>query len=212
MPQETFLNLSEDRRKEIINVGFEEFALYDFESASLASIIKKLNLAKGSFYRYFNSKLDLYIFLGQFADTLVATQFAHYLNDSGDDFFQDWTNFFLSLREIENEYPMAIRFRFKTAFEKSKMIVSINRIEKHHDRTRFMCSILKSYQERGLIRKDIDLEFFALLMTFFNFALSEYINIKYEIPFTSPVYSINEESLQEDVMNSVNIIKSGVKV
>lgn len=211
MPLETFLNLSEERRREIINIGFEEFALYDFESASLASIIKKLNLAKGSFYRYFKSKLDLYIFLGQFADTLVANRFAQYLNNSGEDFFQDWTSFFLSLREIEKEYPMAIRFRFKTAFEQSKNVL-INRMEKHHDRTRFMSGILKSYQEKGLIRKDIDVEFFSLFMIFFNFALSEYINIKYEIPFTSPVYSLNEESLKKDVMNSVNIIKNGVKV
>ena len=75
-----------------------------------------------------------------------------------------------------------------------------------------MCGILKSYQEKGLIRKDIDLEFFSLLMTFFNFALSEYINIKYEIPFTSPVYSLNEESLKKDVTNSVSIIKNGVGV
>ena len=205
------MNLSEERRREIINIGFEEFALYDFESASLASIIKKLNLAKGSFYRYFKSKLDLYIFLGQFADTLVANRFAQYLNNSGEDFFQDWTSFFLSLREIEKEYPMAIRFRFKTAFEQSKNVL-INRMEKHHDRTRFMSGILKSYQEKGLIRKDIDVEFFSLFMIFFNFALSEYINIKYEIPFTSPVYSLNEESLKKDVMNSVNIIKNGVKV
>jgi AcrR family transcriptional regulator len=211
MPLETFFNLSEDRQKEIINIAFEEFALYDFDSASLASIIKKLNLAKGSFYRYFNNKLDLYIFLGQFADTLVANRFAQYLNNFGEDFFQNWTSFFLSLREIEKEYPMAIRFRFKAAFEQSKMLVSINRIEKHRDRTKFMSSILKSYQDKGLIRKDIDLEFFSLFMTFFNFALSEYINIKYEIPFTSPVYSLNEESLKKDVMNSVNIIKNGVK-
>jgi len=35
MPQKTFFNLSEKRRKEIINVSFEEFALYDYESASL---------------------------------------------------------------------------------------------------------------------------------------------------------------------------------
>lgn len=212
MPQETFLNLSEDRKKEIINIGFEEFAQNDFDSASLASIIKKLNLAKGSFYRYFNTKLDLYIFLGQFADTLVANKFVQYLNSSGKDFFQDWTSFFLSLREIEKEYPMAIRFRFKTAFEQSKLLVSVDRMEKNQNRTRFMCGILKSYQEKGLIRKDIDLEFFSLLMTFFNFALSEYINIKYEIPFTSPVYALNEENLKKDVMNSVNIIKNGVGV
>ena len=209
LPQKTFLNLPENRRKEILNACFEEFALNDYESASLSSIISKLGLAKGSFYRYFESKLDLYNFLCQFANSLVAANFVRYLNGSGKDFFQDWAGFFLSLSEIEKEYPMAIRFRFKAAFEQSSEVSGQQNIEKPLERMKFMSDVLRKYQENGLIRKDIDLDFFSLLMTFFNFTLSEYIGIKYKIPQTSPLYSVDHEILKQDTEKLLDIVRRG---
>lgn len=211
MPQKTFLNLPEKRRKEILNVSFEEFALNDYESASLSRIISKLGLAKGSFYRYFENKLDLYTYLCQYVSGLVTASFVQHLDGTGKDFFQDWVSFFLSLSEIEREYPMAIRFRFKAAFEQSSEVSQPRNVESPQNRTEFMSSILRKYQENGLIRKDLDLDFFSLLMTFFNFALSEYIGIKYKIPQTSPLYAIDYEILKRDAENLLDIIKRGAQ-
>jgi len=209
LPQKTFVNLPEDRKKEILNACFEEFALKDYESASLSSIIAKLGLAKGSFYRYFESKLDLYNFLGQFASNLVAANFVRYLNGSGTDFFQDWADFFLSFSEIEKEYPMAIRFRFKAAFEQSSEVSTEQNLERPLERIRFMSDVFRKYQENGLIRKDIDLDFFSLLMTFFNFTLSEYIGLKYRIPQTSPLYAVDHEILKQETENLLDIVRRG---
>lgn len=211
MPQKTFLNLPEKRRKEIINASLEEFALNDYESASLSRIISKLGLAKGSFYRYFESKLDLYTYLSQYVNSLVAANFIRHLDGTGGDFFQDWLLFFLSLSEIEKEYPLAIRFRFKAAFEQSREASQNRNLEGARSRTEFMRSTFCKYQENGLIRKDIDLDFFSLLMTFFNFALSEYISIKYNVPQTSPLYAIDDEILKRDAEHLLDIIKTGAQ-
>lgn len=209
MPLKTFLNLPESRKKEILNACFEEFALNDYESASLSRIISNLGLAKGSFYRYFEYKLDLYNYLCQYANSLVATNFVRYLNGSGKDFFKDWTSFFLSLSEIEKEYPMAIRFRFKAAFEQSSEVSGQPSIEKPLERMKFMKDVIRKYQESGLIRMDIDLDFFSLMMTSFNFTLSEYIGIKYKIPPTSPLYSVDIEILKHDTEQLLDIVRRG---
>lgn len=211
MPQKTFLNLSEKRRKEILNVGFEEFALNDYESASLSRIISKLGLAKGSFYRYFENKLDLYTYLCQYVNSLVTANFVRYLDGKGEDFFRDWVLFFLSLSEIEKDYPMAIRFRFKVAFEQSSEVSQRRNTENPQNRAEFMSGVLRKYQENGLLQKDIDLGFFSLLMTFFNFALSEYIGIKYKIPQASPLYAIDYEILKREAENLLSIIKRGAQ-
>lgn len=211
MPEFTFNNLSEDRKKEILNISFEEFALSDYESSSLASIIKKLNIAKGSFYRYFKNKLDLYFYLSEFADAQVAINFSRYFTNTGGDFFQDWINFVMSLSEIEKTYPMLLRFRFRAAFEQSREVASIHNIEKRQDRTRIINNMLRMYQEKGMVSKEIDLNFLSLLMVFYNFAISEYINLKYEIPDNSPIYPINNESYMQDIVNCIDIIKRGVK-
>jgi len=207
MPNKTFNNLTEKRKKEIINASFEEFALYDYESASLSRIISNLGLAKGSFYRYFENKLDLYIYLCQYARKLIAEKYTQHL--VGKDFFKDWGEFFLSFSEIENEYPMAIRFRFRAAIEQSSVISGNQNNENSFERTKFMSSVIQKYQEKGLIRKDIDLDFFSLLMTFFNFALIEHIIDKYDISETSSIYSVNQEVLKQEIEILLNILRKG---
>lgn len=207
MQKKTFINLSENRKKEILNVSFMEFALYDYESASLSRIISNLGLAKGSFYRYFESKLDLYKYLQQFAGNLIREKFIQHLN--GKDFFQDWVNFVLSFSEIEKEYPMAIRFRFRAAIEKSSVISEQQNIENSIDRTKFMSIFIQKYQEKGLIRKDINIDFFSLLMTFFNFALLEHLINKYRINETSSIYIVDQEILRQDIDNSLDILRKG---
>lgn len=211
MPELTFNNLSEDRKKEILNVSFEEFALSDYESASLANIIKKLDIAKGSFYRYFKNKSDLYFYLSQFADAQVAINFSRHFDNSGGDFFQDWTNFIMSLSGIEETYPMLLRFRFRAAFEQSREVTSIQNKEKHQDRTRIISNMIRTYQEKGMVSKEIDLDFLSLLMVFYNFAISEYINLKYEIPENSPIYPVNKTSYMQDIVKCIDMIKRGVK-
>lgn len=211
MPEFTFNNLSEDRKKEILNISFEEFALSDYESSSLANIIKKLNIAKGSFYRYFKNKLDLYFYLSEFADAQVAINFSRHFTNTGGDFFQDWINFIMSLSEIEEAYPMLLRFRFRAAFEQSREVTSIHNLEIRQDRTRIINNMLRMYQEKGMVSKEIDLNFLSLLMVFYNFAISEYINLKYEIPDNSPIYPINKESYMLDIVKCIDIIKHGVK-
>ena len=54
------MNLTEERKKEIIDTCLREFALHDYNEVSLSKIIAELGLAKGSFYRYFETKRDLY--------------------------------------------------------------------------------------------------------------------------------------------------------
>ena len=65
--RKTFINLDEETRKRIIDTAFLEFTMNDYKNASLSAIIKNLGLAKGSFYRYFSSKKDLYLYLVEYS-------------------------------------------------------------------------------------------------------------------------------------------------
>ena len=59
MPKDTFLNLSEDKKNKIINAAKKEFARVPIEEASIKNIVKEAEIARGSFYQYFESKEDL---------------------------------------------------------------------------------------------------------------------------------------------------------
>lgn len=56
MPKETFLNLSEEKKKIIINAAKREFARVPFQETSIKNIVEDAGIARGSFYQYFESK------------------------------------------------------------------------------------------------------------------------------------------------------------
>lgn len=63
MPKQTFLNLPKAKREAFLEAAVEEFAMRDYESASVSQIVAKLGIAKGSVYQYFDDKRDLYLYL-----------------------------------------------------------------------------------------------------------------------------------------------------
>src|ERR1700722_11176520 len=63
MPKPTFLRLPDDRRELIVREAIGEFAERAYAEASLSRIARRTGIAKGSFYQYFDDKLDLYRWL-----------------------------------------------------------------------------------------------------------------------------------------------------
>src|SRR6478736_8463143 len=63
MPKPTFFRLPEDRRARLVEEAIVEFADKPFAEASLSQIAQRARIPKGSFYQYFDDKLDLYRWL-----------------------------------------------------------------------------------------------------------------------------------------------------
>jgi AcrR family transcriptional regulator len=63
MPKQTFFNLPDEKREQILQVAIDEFAEHDYKDASISRIVARAGIAKGSFYQYFADKEDLYAYL-----------------------------------------------------------------------------------------------------------------------------------------------------
>lgn len=63
MPKQTFFNLPEEKRERIIEAALEEFSDNDYQSVSISRLVQAAEIAKGSFYQYFQDKADLYHYL-----------------------------------------------------------------------------------------------------------------------------------------------------
>ncbi|MEY4509721.1 MAG: hypothetical protein RLZZ450_1843 [Pseudomonadota bacterium] len=63
MPTATFFALPTERRARLVEEAIVEFAERPFAEASLSQIARRTQIAKGSFYQYFENKLDLYRWL-----------------------------------------------------------------------------------------------------------------------------------------------------
>jgi TetR/AcrR family transcriptional regulator len=60
MPHQTFFNLPQEKRQQILQVAIDEFAENDYDNVSISRIVARAGIAKGSFYQYFADKEDLY--------------------------------------------------------------------------------------------------------------------------------------------------------
>lgn len=59
MPKETFLNLPEEKKLKIMKAAKKELERVPLEQASIKNIVEEAQIARGSFYQYFDSKEDL---------------------------------------------------------------------------------------------------------------------------------------------------------
>lgn len=63
MPKATFFNLPSEKRELIISAATQVFSAERYNAASINQICRKAGIAKGSFYQYFDNKLDLYVYI-----------------------------------------------------------------------------------------------------------------------------------------------------
>lgn len=59
MIKSTFYNLPEKKKQRVIEAIVDEFAVEDTSRVSINNIINKADISRGSFYQYFDDKMDL---------------------------------------------------------------------------------------------------------------------------------------------------------
>ena len=69
MPEKLFFELDSTKKDRITEESLKEFAEYGYENSSTNRIVKNCGISKGSLFKYFESKQDLYFYL---IDTVAA--------------------------------------------------------------------------------------------------------------------------------------------
>lgn len=63
MPKPTFANLTEGKRRRVVDAAVEEFGSRPYAIANLDRVVEGAGISKGSLYQYFDGKADLYRWL-----------------------------------------------------------------------------------------------------------------------------------------------------
>lgn len=216
MPEKTFLKLIEKRQEEILMIAFEEFALNDFKSASLSAIIKKIGLAKGSFYRYFSGKKNLYAYLLKVATERRLSKLDLLIEKDANDFFNLLEDNFMNKIKFDLEYPVIGGFLYRVMLEKNNSEIK-DIIENLFSE---ILSTIKDIVNNKYFKEQIgtfDPDLLAHNILYMQFGLYEYISRKYKIDFTlnikqnKPVLNLSETELKEIISQQVQILKTGIK-
>ena len=216
MPLKTFLNLPQERQKKILDICFEEFALNDYDSASLSQIIKKTGVAKGSFYRYFENKKDLYQHLCSISLNRMLENFHRFLENPDYDFFDAWVQYLLANLELEKDYPMSLRFLSRFSLEKNRKHVDVSSLIGSQGKFGILESAIVFHQKRGTLRNDIQPIIIARLLRKNMEAFHEHLAERYHLDFDKrstaafPIFTVNSNTLMTELEPFLKILKTGV--
>lgn len=88
MPTKQFMNLEAEKQSNIIQVAIAEFAQNGYANASTNRIVKECDISKGSLFKYFSSKEDLYFFLLDTVTSEMMQDMESGLGDLSTELFQ----------------------------------------------------------------------------------------------------------------------------
>lgn len=88
MPTKLFNELPEDKKQRITQAALEEFAANRFDDASTNTIVKNCGISKGSLFKYFESKEDLYFYLTDTVAAKMAQETEGMIKDLPEDVFE----------------------------------------------------------------------------------------------------------------------------
>ena len=88
MIKQTFYNLPEHKRQRVINAVVEEFANAESDKVSINHIVQNADISRGSFYQYFDDKLDLVeVLIKSFIDKGIDDVRRAIVSSDGDIFY-----------------------------------------------------------------------------------------------------------------------------
>ncbi len=97
----TFIKISEEKQRLVIDAAMEEFIMHGYENASTNRLAKTLGIAKGSIFKYFSSKEHLFAHLLELSLSALKTHMSSYNPESGEPVNE-------LLRYAEHEYDFLI--------------------------------------------------------------------------------------------------------
>ncbi|UYZ22506.1 TetR/AcrR family transcriptional regulator [Mesobacillus jeotgali] len=122
MPKQTFFNLSEQKRKKLLESAEIEFTRAPLFEASIANIIKTAGISRGSFYQYFQDKEDLYFYLLEDKLKKGKIYFSGLLAKHHGDLIE-------ALIELQNYFLLALSDEEEKQFLKNALLYTTHRVE-----------------------------------------------------------------------------------
>lgn len=218
MASKTFYHLREDRQKEIYEIAMEAFVSHSYEDASLNRIIDACGVAKGSFYRYFQNKRELFHDLIQYTRAVNIDNFEKAFAPPVDDIFAAWKAFYLSTYEYDQNMPLYTGFLFLSSYSLDKKETYILRQKNIAVQAERIKAILIRYRERDQMDTQIDPAFLAYTLLDIHDGVFDYLNYRYQIDFHEratkrlPLFAISRQELESVLDSYIYFLKKGAGI
>ncbi|MDR1765919.1 MAG: TetR/AcrR family transcriptional regulator [Lachnospiraceae bacterium] len=167
MPTQTFYNLPEEKQSRIVAAAIDEFGRCNVTHANLSNIVSAAGIARGSIYKYFDSKEDMYIYIFE----ILRAQRAEYAKPAmelykKEPFIVFFKDFYLRDSEYLFAHPKHIELGKQLYADNQGVSRRLIQNIQMHYRDMFIIAI-EFDKARNLIREDVDTAVLADLFTHF---------------------------------------------
>jgi AcrR family transcriptional regulator len=177
MAKNTFLNLKKEKRETFLNAFFREFTMRKYDDASISRVLKELGLAKGSFYQYFENKLDLFIYLQQICGQSKQGHLQDVHRNDFNSFWDYWRALYKGELNFDREHPLKSNFAYSLSQNidspsLKEMAAIFNRQTVHG-----MTILIQPEIDNGKFRKDIPAEKLAFYLVKTSEQMTDYMHM-----------------------------------
>lgn len=198
MPTDTWWNLDEIKRSQIISATLHEFATHQYDDASLSAIVKQLGIAKGSMYQYFADKQELYQFILQYAYDTMHTQIAAHMPIqllAHADMFAVLRGHMDALSMVALHHPQVIQLIHRSIAETHAVSHIARTLYERHQRT-FAESLVYTAREDRSLRDDVDPAVVIFLVSAVVHAFMSMPVAQYSRTFTEQLIRMLDQGLR----------------
>ncbi len=177
MPTLTFDKLKTEKKEKLIQFALEEFASNTYQNASITQLAKKMNIAKGSIYQYFESKKDLYFYLLNEVNQKKQQFITQYLKEIPTDFFELLKQIYLLGIKFDKENEIIQKFLFQVQYEKNNEEIGNLYEQSWLQSVQYYKNLLLKEQTNNKIRKDVSIDVMAYFIVQSGRSLPEILQL-----------------------------------
>lgn len=184
MPYTTFFNLPEEKKSKILEVSIAEFSASGYQKSSISNIIKKAGIPRGSFYQYFEDKLDLYKYVVEQIG-IKKHEYARNLNQLSSEmrFIDIVKNLFISGVHFYRKHPDMAKIANNLILNPDQELKKSVLGEGEDRRDEFFHALINERKKKHEIDKKLSNETIILLIHTLNLSLVQYFIAKSDLDY-----------------------------
>jgi TetR/AcrR family transcriptional regulator len=212
----TFQNLTADKQEDVVRESLREFALHGYEVASLSNVITRLGLAKGSFYRYFESKQALYLFLLENCTALRLQFDSEHVDSTLGDLSGLLMEHYGAKIKFDKQFPLHSAFLYSVLQEKNNDELRDIHLENKQKILQVTQKVIAGLAKNKAIRKGVDINVLSFMIADMQVMILNYVQSRYQIDFREnirngkPLYSLPEREMLSIAKAFVDMLCNGV--
>ena len=204
MPKDTFLHLTTEKKESFVHACAMQFAMYNYEKASLSKVVTDLKMAKGSIYQYFENKKDIYEYLIEVCRQ-KRKPYIQQVFDNMPELLKDVLKLYL-IQELKFAINEPISFKLLQNIYDEKFSKDIGNKGTHFilKNMDFIRGMIERDMMKGIIFPEIEIHLLSYMVANIQIRFIEYVFMKYNLDYN---YIYTTTKLKKHIkMSEVDII------